>query len=94
MTLSCGTSEARLVAFADGGAADLERHVAGCEVCQAWLAERWGATESPDLVEPVMSFLTFEAYLVGALRLGAGVAGRFARAMVTYTDPNLGEEAQ
>ena len=78
----CGISNDRLFAFVDGIDETLDEHVAGCEECQAFLAELWIGEAPRDLAEPVMRQIRFDEFLVAAAKLGVDVVSAMARALV------------
>lgn len=77
---SCGVSDDRLFGFVDGIEETLDEHVAGCDECQAFLAELWIGEAPHDLREPVLRQIRFEEFLIDAARLGLDVLSAMARA--------------
>ena len=92
MTRDCLVRDDQLVAFAAGYEFDLDEHVAGCDECQAFLAELWDGELENDLVQPVVQYLRMELFLIDVARTGTGLAARMAQAMLRYLDPALGKE--
>ncbi len=80
---SCGITDERLFDFADGIQDEaLEQHVAGCDECQAFLADLWIGEAPHDLSAPVMRIVRFDEFLVAAAKLGVDVAGAMGRAVI------------
>jgi hypothetical protein len=83
MTRDCGVVDADLRLFADGDAT-LDDHVAGCDECQAFLADLWSGSLDHDLSEPVIRLLQMEEFLRETGRLGFDLTARFGRAFGRY----------
>ena len=81
---SCRTSDDLLFAFVDGLDESLDDHVAGCDECQAFLAELWQGELTQDLTEPVMERIRLAEFFADAARFGADIAAAMGRAMVEY----------
>lgn len=81
---ACAVTDDRLRNFAEGGAADLDEHVAGCDECQAFLDELWSGRLAKDLTEPVMQSIRFELFLMEAAKLAGGAAADLGRAFYRY----------
>lgn len=81
---TCATSDTMLFAFVDGEQDTLDRHVAGCDECQAFLAELWTGELHRDLREPVMRAIRFDEFLVSVTRLGVDIAAAMGRAAMVY----------
>lgn len=91
---SCGVADGVLFDFADGLVVDSARvtvpeievdaHVAGCDGCQAFLAELWDGQLETDLVEPVLRIVELERFLIDLARLGSGIVARFIEAAKRY----------
>jgi hypothetical protein len=81
---ACDTSDDRLFAFVDGLDESLDEHVAGCDECQAFLAELWTGELETDLSEPVMRTIRFDEFLSTIARLGLDIAAAMGRALVEY----------
>lgn len=78
----CGISDDRLFGFVDGLDESLDDHVAGCDECQAFLADLWIGEAPRDLTEPVMRQIRFDEFLVAAAKLGVDVLGAMGRAFI------------
>jgi|GEM_PF-6086963 len=78
----CGTSDDRLFAFVDGIDETLDDHVAGCDECQAFLAELWIGEAPSDLTEPVLRQIRFDEFLVAAAKLGVDVVSAMAKTLM------------
>ena len=94
MTRSCEVLDDRLMAFADGVDLDLDfdEHVAGCDECQAFLAELWEGGLDHDLVEPIVAMIRLELFLIEAAKLASGVVADMFQALARYIDPALGKD--
>ncbi len=84
MSRDCGITDEQLAGFARGEQHELERHVAGCTECQAFLAEFWQGALTTDLAKPVVQAIRIELFLLDAAKLGMGILARMARALVAY----------
>ena len=94
MTRSCHVRDDELRAFAaadpsqvgDSAAADaaIDEHVAGCDECQAFLAELWSGGLVTDLVDPVVRYLRFEEFLIEAAKLAVDVTAGMGKAVGVY----------
>jgi hypothetical protein len=80
----CGVSDDRLFAFVDGVDETLDDHVAGCDECQAFLAELWIGEAPRDFAEPVLRTIRFDEFVVAAAKLGVEVVGAMGRALVAF----------
>lgn len=92
---SCGISDDRLFAFADGQETALVDHVAECAACQEFLAELWEGELRINIVEPVVRQIRFEQFLIDVAKTAGAVAGRMGRAAAAYTfgvEPGPGGE--
>lgn len=81
---TCNTTDDLLFAFVDGLDESLDDHVAGCDECQAFLAELWQGELQADLTEPVMERIRLAEFVANAARFGADVAAAMGRAIVAY----------
>ena len=91
---SCLVDDAVLYDFADGVAvadpgivvreADIDAHVAGCDECQAFLAELWDGDLETDLVEPVLRVVELERFLLDVAKLGTGIVAELIEAAKRY----------
>lgn len=81
---SCNTTDDLLFAFVDGVDVSLDDHVAGCDECQAFLAELWQGELTHDLAEPVMERIRVGEFLSDVAQLGFDVAAAMGRAIITY----------
>ncbi len=84
MSRPCGVTDEQLAGFARGQQHQLEEHVAGCDECQAFLAEVWHGALTTDLAEPVVQAIRIELFLFDAAKLGMGILARMARAVIAY----------
>ena len=91
MTRPCGVTDTDLQRFTDGGAVELENHVAGCEHCHAALDEIWSSAFDRDLAPAVLRTLEFDEFVKDAVGLAAGIGASLMRAVVTYLGV-LGED--
>lgn len=82
---SCQTTDDLLFAFVDGLDESLDDHVAGCDECQAFLAELWQGELAEDLSEPVMERIRLAEFVANVARFGADVAAAMGRAVVQYS---------
>ena len=90
----CRVGDGVLYDFADGLAIDTKRvaipesdidaHVAGCDECQAFLAELWQGELETDLVEPVMAVIELERFLIDITKLGSGILAELLEAIKRY----------
>ena len=62
----------------------LDEHVAGCDECQAFLAELWIGELQHDLTEPVLRRIRFEQFLIDAAKFGFEVTARLAKGASHY----------
>mgnify|MGYP000216976189 CR=1 FL=1 len=69
-------------------------HVETCDQCQDFLAELWDGGLDHDLVEPVVTMIRLELFLMEAAKLGGGMVADMLKAFVTYLDPGLGKDDQ
>jgi hypothetical protein len=83
MTRACGVSDTDLRAFA-AGEATVEEHVAGCDECQAFLAELWSGSLEHDLAGPVVQLLELERFLQETGRLSFDLTARYSQALARY----------
>ena len=97
---SCQTTDDLLFAFVDGLDESLDDHVAGCDECQAFLAELWQGELPQDLSEPVMERIRLAEFVANVAKFGADVAAAMGRAIVEYSpapeevlDPNPADES-
>lgn len=81
---ACQISDDRRIAFAIGGEAALDDHVAGCDACQAFLAELWSDELTVDLTEPIMTAVRLEQFLLDAAREAGGALARLVEAIMVY----------
>ncbi len=79
---ACGITDERLFSFVDGLEETLDEHVAGCDECQAFLADLWIGEAPHDLTEPVMRQIRFDEFLIAAAKLGVDVLGAMGRAAI------------
>lgn len=84
MSRACGITDEQLAGFARGEQHEIEEHVAGCNECQAFLAEVWQGALTTDLAEPVVQAIRIELFLLDAAKLGLGILARMARAVIAY----------
>lgn len=82
---SCQTADDRLFDFVDGIDESLDEHVAGCDECQAFLAELWIGELDHDLSDPVMRQIRLEQFLADVARLGLDIASGMAEGAVEYS---------
>ncbi len=92
MNRACLVRDEQLVAFAGGVDFDLDEHVATCDQCQDFLAELWDGGLDHDLVEPVVSAIRLELFLLEAAKLGSGIVADMVQAFMRYLDPGLGKD--
>jgi hypothetical protein len=85
MIRHCGITDEQLFEFADGADSGLEDHVAGCEDCQAFLAELWEGELRASIAEPVLRQIRLEQFLIEVARTAGAVAGRMGRAAAAFT---------
>ncbi|MDX1691237.1 MAG: hypothetical protein R3290_09475 [Acidimicrobiia bacterium] len=83
--LVCGVRQGELRRFAEGGAVELEAHVAGCEHCQAFLEDVWGEGLDRDLAPGVLRTIDVDEFVRGAVGLAAGIGAAMIQAIATYT---------
>ena len=91
---SCATPDEQLFAFVDGIDVSLDEHVAGCDECQAFLAELWAGELRRDLSDPVLRQIRFEQFMADVAKLGLGIAARMGKAAVTYAVGDQAETAE
>ena len=74
MTRICAVQDDRLIDFADGVEFDLDfdEHVAGCDECQAFVAELWEGELGRDLVALLHHRQTRRAAVVSQFEAAAG----------------------
>jgi hypothetical protein len=91
---ACRVGDGVLFDFADGLSIDVRRvtvpepdidaHVAGCDDCQAFLAELWHGELETDLVEPVLAVIELERFLIDVTKLGSGILAELLEAIKRY----------
>lgn len=84
MAMTCSVQDTQVAEFADGGARQLEDHVAGCERCQDRLAQIWDAPTG-NILEPTMRAIRLVSVGRDFLEVAGGVWAAFGRALATYT---------
>ena len=82
---ACNTADERLFAFVDGLDESLDEHVAGCDECQAFLADLWAGELAHDITGPVMRQIRFEKFMAELARFGLGVAADMGKGAVAFT---------
>lgn len=82
---SCQTADEQLFDFVDGINETLDEHVAGCDECQAFLAELWIGELDHDLSDPVIRQIRLEKFVADVARLGLDIVSGMAEGAVEYT---------
>ena len=82
--MTCEVSHEQISDFAQGGAPDLEEHVADCDRCQERLAALWEPPHE-DFVAKTMRIVRLNAAGRDLMEMAIGLLGAFGTALTKYT---------